>query len=167
MKLALLLTTLVIVTSGRAMAQPCIDACRDTHCAAQANCQTSFETCMANAQGNPDAEAVCHQESETCQTAADNAFLGCLSPCEHSPLLEPCLTNCGNQFGYEYSTCGEVYSVCRQQGGTQEQCNMMYQSCLQGAQQRYRTCRLACPEECDVVQVVPMTWARVKSLYRE
>jgi len=168
MKLVLTLAVATIVCSVQMVrAQACVDACRTGHCTARASCQTNYETCHANAGGDPEAEALCLQQRIACETAADNTYMACFGPCAISPELEPCLYNCSFIAGLAYSSCNDQHIACLLFGGTFEQCAAQHQACQNSVFQQHRTCTLACPESCTTVHVAPQTWGRVKSLYRD
>jgi len=90
MKLCTALMALLLLP-GSSSAQPCVDACQEARCYADDACQTKYNICFANAAGDPDAEAACLQQRETCEATADATFYSCVVSSSVSPDLELCL----------------------------------------------------------------------------
>jgi hypothetical protein len=164
MKLATFITAIVALSAAGQSSAQCLSACNETHCIAYTACESTYDLCVANAQGNPQAIEVCLQQRTACRSAASVAFHFCAIACGF-PSIEPCLIACGIQYGFELSNCRDLEWACLQNGGTPEHCAASYDGCAAAAAARYSNCLLSCP--CGVVAVEPSTWGRIKLLYRD
>ncbi len=149
---------------GTAWSQTCMGICNDQRCTDQPGCTTTYEICLGNAGGDPDAEALCLQQRDACFTAVDDAFATSASTCTTDPCVQ---FNCGPDHGYRLSLCNDQNFVCRMLGGSEEDCNAQLAACQAGAVDRYHRCLLnVCTTTCTV-NLETIDWGAVKQLYRE
>jgi hypothetical protein len=128
---------------------------------ARAACEATYQTCLADAGGDPALIALCQEQRSACLAAADNAFISCaVGPC----VGDPCVQNCGVYYGFERSSCLDARIACLMNGGSEEHCRGLYDSCVAAAGVRFRECILRCVTP---IAVAPTTWGRIKTLYRD
>ena len=149
---------------GTAWSQTCTGTCNDQRCTDRSACTTTFETCLANAGGDPTAQALCLQQRDACLTAVDEAFVGCAGHCSSDPCIQ---LQCGPNFGMAITRCNDQHFACIMVHPTPEVCDAVRLACVAEANVAYRTCILnACTTTCTVsLEAIP--WSAVKHLYRE
>jgi hypothetical protein len=153
----LVVAAAILAPFGTAWSQTCIETCSAQLHAGRAACEATYQTCLANAGGDPQAEALCAQQRVDCLTAAENAFITCASGCGSS-----CIQTCGFNYGMATSGCTDQYLACLNIGIPQPECAAAHELCRAGALRRYRECVLGCAVP---VQVEPLDWGKMKRLY--
>jgi len=129
-----------VLTSALASAQTCIDTCNCARSASIAACDADYQTCVANAGGDPDQLALCAAQNADCLAAADADFIACARPCPVGN--DPC-GNCHLNFGFETTRCNDQYVACLQSGGAPATCSALFEACQAAAGQRFHDCLLS------------------------
>jgi len=159
----LVVFALVALAYGTSTAQQCTDPCAADRCVARASCDMDYQTCLASAGGDPQLEALCAQQLAACYEAVDSTFISCVESC---PTSEPCTATAWYQYGYELSSCNDLWLNCTMYN-TPEYCDAQRLICQQQARERFVSRLLSrCATSC-MVSVEHQTWSIVKSLYRD
>lgn len=150
-----------VLTSALATAQTCIDACNCARSASIAACDADYQTCVANAGGDPDQLALCAAQNADCLGAADADFIACALPCPVGN--DPC-GNCHINFGLATTRCIDQYMACQQAGGDPAACGASFSACQAAAEQSFHICILgACVHEptcsCEIAPCVSIAAA--------
>lgn len=53
---------------------------------------------------------------------------------------EACVVDCYEELQKQRESCGELYESCRARGGTTTECEALYRSCIDYAEENYRVC---------------------------